>query len=119
MNKEGKLEACSILAEEYATIAKSSGFSSEDVFTHYMERCMRREDEMVAEQVMREAYSLMRSDPNLSWVSEWNKEKKARQALEVKYNALTRDVGIAFKADKIQEERDKHLMNYARALNFL
>lgn len=110
MNKEGKIEACSILAQEYATIARSSGFNSEDVFSNYMERCMGRDDEMVAEQVMKEAYSKMRSDPNLSWVSEWNKEKKARQALEVKYNALT---------NKVQEDKDKHLMSYARSLNFL
>jgi hypothetical protein len=116
MNKEGKLEACSILAQEYATIAKSSGFASDEVYSNYMDRCMGRDNEVVAEQVMREAYNKMRTDPSLSWVTEWNKEKQARQAVEAKYNALTTKI----KQEAIDRtDGDKYLMNYARSLNFL
>jgi len=119
MNEESKIEACSILAQEYADIAKASGFKSEDVFNNYMNRCMSRESEIVAEQVMREAYKKIKENPNVSWVEEWHKERQERRVVETKYEILTSKI----KKDAVNhitiEEKDQYLMNYARSLNFL
>lgn len=119
MNKESKEEACSILAQEYSNIAKASGFKHKDVYSHYMNRCIDREDEVVAEQVMREAYNKIKENPNVSWVEEWHKERQKRKVVETKYEILTSKI----KRDTVNnitiEEKDQYLMNYARSLNFL
>lgn len=110
MNKESKLEACTILAQEYSDIAKNSGFDHEEVFNTYMDRCMGRDNEVVAEQVMREAFQKTKADPQLSWVKEWQKEREARKVVEKKYNMLT--TRIKEEARKEKDGKD-YLTNYA------
>lgn len=90
MNKESKIEACAILAQDYVNIAKTSGIKSEEVFKDYMDRCMTRNEEMIAEQVMKEAFKKTQKDSGISWVTEWNKERNERKAIEKKYNTLTK-----------------------------
>jgi len=106
MNKESKEEACSILATEYAEIAKASGFDHKDVFNKYMNRCMTRDEEIVAQQAMREAYQVIKKNPEISWVQEWYKEREARKKVEVEYKKVVAKV-------KKKETNIDYLTSYA------
>ncbi|MEO1944646.1 MAG: hypothetical protein ABGY11_10125 [Candidatus Thioglobus sp.] len=110
MNKESKEEACSILAQEYSNIAKASGFKHKDVYSYYMNRCMDREDEIVAEQTMREAYKIIKKDPQASWEQEWYKEKQKRIEVEKKYEVIVKEIKELTPDDK---SKINYLTNYA------
>jgi len=117
VNIKSKEEACVVLATEYADIAKASGFDHKDVFNTYMTRCMTRNNEIVAEQVMREAYEMVKKNPETSWVQEWHKERQARYDAEKKAKEL--EVKINKSKTKEIDSGDRYLMSYSRNLTFL
>lgn len=117
MNKESKEEACAILAQEYADIAKASGFNHDDVYSLYMNRCMTRNEEVVAEQVMREAYQMTRQNPEMSWMHEWSKEREKRLEIESRYKSVTSK--IKKEALKNTDNEDSYLRSYGSNLKFL
>jgi hypothetical protein len=117
MNRESKEEACSILAMEYSDIAKASGFDHSDVFKTYMDRCMGRDDETVAEQTMKEAYNMIKKNPNISWVQEWQNEKLMRLEAEERIKTIE----VELKSNSTNKDKDEvvYLRNYATNLAVL
>jgi predicted nucleic acid-binding protein len=83
-----KTEACSLLAAEYSELAQRSGQDKDEAYGGYMDRCLNRDEELICEQVLREAYHMLRKDSSISWVSAYAEEKAKRKTLEVKYANL-------------------------------
>ena len=83
-----KTEACSLLAAEYSELAQRSGQDKDEAYGGYMDRCLNRDEELICEQVLREAYHMLRKDSSISWVKAYAEEKAKRKTLEVKYTNL-------------------------------
>jgi len=86
--KEMKAEACEVLSSTYATLAGKVGRDKEEAYDEYMSRCLDRDNEVVCEQVLREAFKRITKDSSLSWVREYEIEKAKREKAEESYRKL-------------------------------
>ncbi len=87
-----KKEACEVLASTYAMLAKQSGQDKDEAYDNYMSRCLGRDNEVVCEQVLREAFKQVTKDSSTSWVAEYAKEKTKREKAEQAYRELKEKV---------------------------
>lgn len=102
---------------EYSDIAKASGFDHNDVFKTYMDRCMGRDDETVAEQTMKEACNMIKKNPNISWVQEWQNERLMR--LEAEERIKTIEVQLKSNSTNKNKDEIAYLRSYATSLGIL
>ena len=83
-----KTEACEVLASTYAILANKAGQDKDEAYGSYMSRCLGRDNEVICEQVLREAFKRIKKDSSTSWVSEYFKEKTKREETEKAYREL-------------------------------
>ena len=110
-----KTEACEVLASTYAMLANKVGQDKDEAYDNYMSRCLGRDNEVVCEQVLREAFKRVTKDSGTSWVTEYAKEKTKREKAEQAYRELKEKV----EKPSMGEKEISALFTYGRPLNCL